>query len=848
MDGADSGKTIRIALAGNPNSGKTTIFNNLTGAQQHVGNYPGVTVEKKEGFCRHGGVNISVTDLPGTYSLTAYSIEEVVARNFIIEEKPDVVVDILDASNLERNLYLAVQIMELNVPLVLAFNMSDVAEKRGIKFDLRKLSQLLGVPIVPTVGNKGRGMRELLDAALDVAEKHDEEAHEQVHYGREIEEEIAKVRELIEQREHLSADYSSRWVAVKLLEDDSEVKRKITSPEVLSAAERSIAHIENVAGDSPEIIIADRRYGFISGVCQEAVQFTVEARHTMSDRIDMVLTNRAMGLPIFLAMMYLVFQLTFTIGDPFMGWIESLFGSLGALVDGWWPRGSESALKSLLRDGIIGGVGGVIVFLPNILLLFMAIAFLEDSGYMARAAFIMDRLMHKIGLHGKSFIPMLIGFGCSVPAIMATRTLENRRDRLTTMLVTPLMSCGARLPIYALIIPAFFPRAWNGPVLWIIYLTGIILAILCAKLLRSTLFKGESPPFVMELPPYRLPTLKGLLIHTWERGWLYLRKAGTIILGISIVLWAMTSYPKKQDFNRDYAGLAARNEARFLAAVGALNSMLGLTADSETLVKAIRAESGLGAGRTRDHKGADGFTTAEKKSAVFAELRKRADWEAVARFLAMRDKVAAAREEFNRTFGEGATAKGTPQYVVMGELLERKLSDLEKEAPNVYRAVVKFLDEVEAPFRKTAEELKERRRAEELAFTVAGRIGHAMEPALRPMGFDWRIGTALIGALAAKEVFVAQMGIVFSAGEADENSNTLRERLRRNYSPLTAFCIMLFCLVSAPCMATIAVTKREANSWGWALFQLVGLTVLAYILTVLVYQLGSLLGLGVAKI
>ncbi len=679
---------ITVALAGNPNSGKTSIFNGLTGARQHVGNYPGVTVEKKEGAFKHGDTEINVVDLPGTYSLTAFSIEELVARNFIIEEKPDVVVDIVDASNLERNLYLAVQLMELGIPLILAFNMSDVAKARGFEFDLKTLSELIGVPLIPTVGHKGRGLNELKEAIKSVAQSKSKQEIAEIHYGQEIDTEIAKIEGLVKNNDGLVEKYNTRWLAVKLLENDKEVLEKTHSEEIISAIKEAAGNIEKIFGDHPEIIIADRRYGFISGACQETVKNSVEARHSMSDKIDSVVTSRILGIPIFLGLMYLIFYLTFTVGEPPMGWIEGGFTWLGDLVVGLWPSGSESALKSLLVDGIIGGVGGVVVFLPNILLLFLAIAILEDSGYMARAAFIMDRLMHKIGLHGKSFIPMLIGFGCSVPAIMATRTLENRRDRLTTMMVTPLMSCGARLPIYALIIPAFFPKGWHAPMLWIIYLIGIVLAIVSAKILRSTLFKGESTPFVMELPPYRMPTIKGVLIHMWERGFLYLKKAGTIILGISIIMWAMTSYPKISD-----------------------TEIVGLS-----------------------------------------------------------------QEQAQET---------------------------------------------------------------ELSYSIAGRIGHALEPIIKPIGFDWKIGTALIGSFAAKEVFVAQMGIVNSIGEADEKSESLRERLAMNYTPLIAFCIMLFCLISAPCMATIAVTKRESGSWKWALLQLAGLTALAYLVTLVVYQVGQ---------
>ncbi len=708
---------IKVALAGNPNAGKTTIFNNLTGMRQHVGNYPGVTVEKKTGTCRHEGTRMEVVDLPGTYSLTAHSADEMVARDFIINEKPDVVVVVLDASNLERNLYLATQLMELNAPLVLALNMSDLAKARGVEFDIGQLSELLGAPIVPMIGHRNQGTSELLDAVVAKAAQK-RPARAAVRYGEDLEGEIAGISQLIANDGAQLRRYPARWLAIKLLEGDTDVEGRIDSQEILAAAGKSAEHLETVCGQRSEVIVADQRYGFISGACTEAIRSTVEARHNMSDKIDTVVTNRVLGLPIFFGLMYLVFVLTFTLGDPPMGWIESLFGWLGEAVAALWPMGSPSALKSLLVDGVIGGVGGVIVFLPNIVLLFLAISILEDSGYMARAAFMIDRLMHKIGLHGKSFIPMLIGFGCSVPAIMATRTIENTKDRLTTMLVIPLMSCGARLPIYALIIPAFFPHTWQAPMLLTIYVTGLILAICGAKLLKATLLKGDAPPFVMELPPYRVPTLKGMFLHTWERSWLYLKKAGTIILGISIILWGLTSYPKKTAFDRDY---------------------------------------------------------------------------------------------------------------------EAEIAQLESSDQSDAKA---------GSVEETIAELEQARQAEELAYTSAGRIGHGLEPVLKPMGFDWKIGTALIGAFAAKEVFVAQMGIVYSVGEADEESDSLRSRLAQSYTPLQAFCIMLFCLVSAPCMATIAMTKRESNSWKWALLQFGGLTALAFLLTTAVYQVGSLLTIG----
>jgi ferrous iron transport protein B len=551
------------------------------------------------------------------------------------------------------------------------------------------LSSLLGVPIVPTVGHRNIGTGELLRAAVQASKNTQAIQPPHISYGKEIEQAVETIRAELIGNMQFENEHEAHWTALKLLENDKEVMDRINAPALIDHVHKAQAHVTSLLGDSAEMIIADRRYGFISGACQEAVRSTVESRHTHSDRIDEIVIHRVWGLPIFLGLMYLVFWLTFTIGAPPMDWLDSMFGWLGETVAGLWPPGSDSILKSLLVDGIIAGVGGVLVFMPNILLLFLAIAVLEDSGYMARAAFMMDRLMHKIGLHGKSFIPMLIGFGCSVPAIMATRTLENRRDRLTTMLVIPLISCGARLPIYALIIPAFFPSSWRAPMLWLIYLIGIALAIGCTKLLRATIFKGESVPFVMELPPYRTPTFKAVLLHMWERGSLYLRKAGTLILAVSIILWVLTSFPRR-----------------------------------------------------------------EPDTALPAEAQQ----------------------------------------------------------------------------------------AQELSNTYAGRIGHVLEPIIKPMGFDWRIGTALIGAFAAKEVFVAQLGIVYSLGEADEESEPLREKLRANYSPLTGFCIMLFTLISVPCMATIAVTRRESGSWLWALFQLGGLTLLAYVITVAVYQIGHLLG------
>ncbi len=546
-------KTLTIALAGNPNAGKTTIFNHLTGARQKVGNWSGVTVEKKEGSLNFKDYQITVVDLPGIYSLTAYSIEEVVARNYILEEHPDVVVDILDASNLERNLYLAVQLIELNIPLVFAMNMVDVAKARGIIIDYDQLSRLLGVPIVQTVGTRGEGITELLETVIHVASgKHPTSRHIHINYGKEIEEEIVKIREVIKKDPELHSSYYPRWFALKLLEKDRLVEERARkSPvgeEIMAQVEASRERIQSILGDDPETIIAEARYGFISGALKETMRLSAAAKKTISDKIDQVLTNRLLGFPVFIFFMYFLFQATFTIGAYPVEWIEKGVELLAAFVASHMNPGP---LRDLLVDGVISGVGGVIVFLPNILMLFLGISLFEDTGYMARAAFIMDRIMHSLGLHGKSFIPLLMGFGCNVPAIMATRTLESRRDRLLTILINPLMSCSARLPVYVLLAGAFFPRR-AGDVIFGIYILGVVLAIVVGRVMSMTIFKGESAPFVLELPPYRLPTLKSVILHMWENTKVYLQKMGGVVLAFSVVIWFLGSYPKDIHYSQDY--------------------------------------------------------------------------------------------------------------------------------------------------------------------------------------------------------------------------------------------------------------------------------------------------------
>jgi len=833
-------RPLTVALAGNPNSGKTTIFNHLTGARQHVGNYPGVTVEKKEGTFEHQGTRVHVVDLPGTYSLTAYTEEEVVARNFLIEEKPQVVADVVDASNLERNLYLAVQLIELRVPLVLVLNMSDVAERRGFAIDHKRLGELLGARVVATVGHKGIGIDALRDAIVQVGSGQDVPKTVEVSYGREINEELDKLTPMVQAEERLAATYPPRWVAVKLLEDDPQVKDQVgelaSEPgRILEAAAASRRHLRTVFGESPEIIIADRRYGFISGACQEAVVQTVEARHSMSDRIDAVVMHRVVGLPLFLVLMYLVFQFTFAVGEEPTNWIEALFGWLSEGVRALWPAGSSSALRDLVCDGVIAGVGGVLTFVPYIMLLFLAIAFLEDTGYMARAAFITDRLMHRIGLHGKSFIPMLLGFGCSVPAIMATRTLDTRRDRLTTMLVVPLMSCSARFVIYTVMVGAFFSdrvlvalgplKLRLQPVMYFtIYLLGVAIAVVAAKVLRATILRGETTPLVMELPPYRLPTVRGLLIHMWERAWMFIRKAGTVILGVSIVLWVITTYPRKERLEGAYETRIEAAQRGFVQGVAGLAPLLGAPADAmKSLAEAElkEAEPNLGAA------GPEGAAR-----------------ERLARFLEFRQDISKLEAQFAREVASAKAAPGSPAHAALWVRHKQRLDDLRRRDPRAYDAAERYLHKVAPAYRSAIEKVEHEKAAELLAYSLAGRIGRAIEPALRPLGFDWKIGTALIGAFAAKEVFVAQMGIVYAVGAGEANRAALRARLRHDYTPLQGFCIMLFCLVSMPCMATVITTRRESGAWRWALFQLGGLTALAYILTLIAYQLGLLVGLA----
>lgn len=585
-------KKITLALAGNPNSGKTSIFNSMTGARQQVGNWPGVTVEKKVGYLSHGGYDVEIVDLPGTYSLTAYSVEERVVRTYIMKEKPDVVIHVVDSGNLARNLYLTTQLLEMDIDLVLDLNMWDEFESSGSSLDTDKIHELLGTPIVSTVGHRGQGVRELLDAAIDLVEEREEHhRHVPISYGPHVDDVLVELVALLEECEGLE-DYPTRWVATKLLEGDLEVRRIVSSctdadEEILGATARLTKHISAATGSDPEKIISEGRSGYVEGALKESLTRETVDRMELSRRIDNVFTNRFLGYPIFLAFVWILFQVTFSVGSHPMGWLESLVGSLSVWLESTLP---PSLVTDLVVNGVVGGVGSILVFLPNIMILFLGVAFLEDSGYMARAAFLMDRLMHALGLHGKSFIPMLMGFGCSVPAIMATRTLETRRDRILTTLLVPLMSCSARLPVYVLIAGTFFAER-AGTVVFAVYVIGVVAAMLVGRLFARTLFRSAPAPFVMELPPYRLPTAKGLLIHMWERARVYLQKMGGVILLASIILWFAGAFPRDAEtiatYERNISDLRAAgsmealDEARELelemAAEVTENSIIGRT-------------------------------------------------------------------------------------------------------------------------------------------------------------------------------------------------------------------------------------------------------------------------------
>ena len=788
---------VTVALVGNPNSGKTTIFNNLTGGRQHVGNYPGVTVEKKEGYRNFNGNDFVIIDLPGTYSLTAYSLEEVVTRNFIVNDKPDMVIDILDTSNLERNLYLTVQLLELERPTILALNMIDMADASGLKIDDAKLADRLGgIPVVRTNGVGNKGMDSLL-SNIPQSNENKEQSKFRLNYGSDVENAIQTLEPLLTPL-YKKLQFPTRWLALKVLENDTNIMDSVReladAEQIISVCSKVRTELIHQLGEDVEVFIAGQRYQFVGKVYQHAVDNRSVSTVTISDKIDKILTNRMFGLPIFFVLMWFVFNMVFTLGAIPSDWIDQGFGMLGEYFD---AALGDGPLRSLIVDGVIGGVGGVLVFIPSILLLFLAIAILEDTGYMARAAFIMDRVMARFGLHGKSFIPLLLGFGCSATAMMATRTLENPRDRMVTMLVTPLMSCTAKLPVYTILIAAFFDESIAGNVLFSIYLLGIVLSLVMAKIFRSTLFKGESEPFVMELPPYRMPTAKSVLIHMWERSSLYLKKAGTIILAASILMWFLTTYPKDIEYSKDYDALLAQAEASYTQQV------------SEEVLSKLEIED---------------INQNEKLAALIGTIQN------------LEEEFAAATEELE---------EDTPEYVTLEEEKAVKNQELETANGELYTYAAKYV-ELTQGLEDEKGKIENDISGEELEKSYAGQFGKVIEPAIKPLGFDWRIGIALVSGASAKEVVVSTMGTIYSLGDASENVHSMTKALQDDphMNPLVAYALMVFVLIYSPCLAALAVMKRETGSWKWPALSMVYSTTLAWIMAFIIYQGGRLLGFG----
>ena len=787
---AENGQ-IRIALAGNPNCGKTTMFNNITGAKQHVGNYPGVTVEKKEGHTNFDGQELLFIDLPGTYSLTARSLDELVARNVIVNDNPDVIVNVLDASNLERNLYLAAQLLELEKPMVIALNMSDVAEEMGIKYDLKKMAEMTGATIVNTVGRTNIGTKELLEATVSVAASK-KAPGVTINYGDLLEGKIAELVDLL--KEAGTVTYPLRWIAVKLLEKDADVIGKVmrfdNTEAVIQKAEAIREEIKNQV--DLDVVFQEYRHRFAVEVYNTCLTQAPTQLETRSDRYDKILTHRILGLPIFMVVMWLLFNFVNTVGAIPQGWIEDGFTALQAWVVTVIPEGQ---LQSLISDGVIAGVGAVLSFVPLILLLFLGISFLEDTGYMARAAFVIDRVMRACGLHGKSFIPLLLGFGCSVPSVMGARILDNYKDRMVTILITPFMSCSARLPVYTLFAAAFFPPEWAGTVVFGVYALGIVFGIVFAKIFRKYLFAGEAEPFVMELPPYHLPTLKATLTHMFERGIMYLKKAGTFILAASILVWFITTYPMDVEYSKDY---------------DALHDQVAQTyemKDAETLAHF-------------------GITTDDQKDAV--------------------DKIV---EDMKSTV-QDATAQAEAAQEAAPEI---EVED-DSEAPELFNDIKDenkdLFPAAWAMYKNSAnldaenDKLDKEQASEKLEQSYAASFGKAINPVLEPLGFDWKMGLSLVAGLAAKEVVISTLGTIYAVGGDTDHPQALTDYLQNDphFTPLIALTLMLFILIYPPCIAALAVIKRETGSWKWMLFMFFYENAFAWIACFIFYNIGRALG------
>lgn len=563
-------RTINVALVGNPNCGKTSLFNFASGAHERVGNYSGVTVDAKEGHASFEGYDFNIVDLPGTYSLSAYSPEELYVRKQIIEKTPDIIINVIDTSNLERNFYLTTQLIDMHLRIVCALNMFDESEERGDRIHVNKLSELFGIPMVPTVFKTGRGVKELFHQVIETYEGKEgakpQFRHIHINHGHEIEQGIADIQAFLKQDEDIRRHYSTRYLGIKLMEHDRDVEKMASSlphaDEIFAARDKADKRVREETDTDSETAVMDAKYGFIHGALKEASYETGHKKDTyqLTHRLDSIITNKLLGFPIFIALMWLMFEATFSLGQYPKDWIETGVAWLGQTISTYFPDGP---IKDMLVDGVIGGVGAVIVFLPQILILYFFISYMEDSGYMSRAAFIMDKLMHKMGLHGKSFIPLIVGFGCNVPAVMATRTIESRKSRLVTMLILPMMSCSARLPVYIMIIGTFFSARYQSTMMMSLYLIGILMAVFLGWLFSKFAIKGEDTPFVMELPPYRLPTWKAITRHTWEKGKLYLKKMGGIILVASIIVWALGYFPHAQHLSK-----AEQQEQSYIGRIG----------------------------------------------------------------------------------------------------------------------------------------------------------------------------------------------------------------------------------------------------------------------------------------
>ncbi len=721
-------KKVSVAFVGNPNCGKTSLFNFASGSKEHVGNYSGVTVDAKEASYKQNGYHFNLFDLPGTYSLTAYSPEELYVRKYIFQHHPDIVVNVIDATNLERNLYLTTQLIDMDIKVVIALNMYDDIEKSGTVLEIETLAKLLGIPIIPTVATKGKGISQLFDKVIDVYENRDPIVrHIHINYGKEVERSIKKIRENVKEVHQLRVRMSPRFLAVKLLEQDKQAIRSVTkhdnSNNILKTAYLEIDRIENLFNEGSDAIVTDAKYGFISGALKETLKNGSGKRRQHTNAIDKILTNKFFGFPIFLMFMFLMFFATFQLGSYPMDWIDAGISFINSFVKEALPVGM---FNDLITDGVISGVGSVIVFLPNILILFFFISFMEDTGYMARAAFMMDKLMHKIGLHGRSFIPLIMGFGCNVPAIMATRTIRNRNDRILTMLITPFMSCSARLPVYILFIGAFFPKQ-PTLVLISLYTVGIILAVITAHLFNKTLFKTKETPFVMELPPYRVPSAKSTVKHMWDKSAQYVKKVGGIILIAVIIIWALGYFP-----------LTSSSSEKYQQQITELNQKLNLESDLSQV------------------------------------------------------------EQFEQ------------------------------------RIIV----------------VEDKMKSEQLEESYLGDLGHFIEPVIRPLGFEWRMGIALLSGTAAKEVVVGTLGVMLQTSEDDEQGlvTELREMKYEQgkkkgqpvFTPITALSFLIFVLIYSPCVGVVSAIAKESSSWKWAMFMVGYTTSVAWLLSFLVYQIGSL--------